>query len=184
MILPLLRRISLWSRKTGTEDMMKETGTMKKRFAGLMTLLTLVALLAVGCAETTPPQEESDRPVLPEQEILRPEDAFDLAVRWLNEQYPDIAPAGDAGWQVEDVEPTGPDGEPLVGASCMQFTSDDWIATMDWAVVAPRHLEYHITLKSTPLSWYWEGSVMGADGAITEKTPMQELSEATGQAQA
>ena len=144
----------------------------------LASILALVAIVAAGCVQATPPQEESGGQE-PEQVILGPEDAFDLAVRWLNEQYPDIAPAGDAEWQVEDVAPTGPNGEPLVGASYRRFTSDNWIATMHWAVVAPQHLEYHITLKSTPPGWYWEGSVMGADGAITEKTPMQEMSEAT-----
>ncbi|MBN1856078.1 MAG: hypothetical protein JW846_03895 [Dehalococcoidia bacterium] len=154
---------------------------MKKRLVALMSLVALVALPAVGCVEASPPQEESGGQE-PEQVILSPEDAFDLAVRWLNEQYPDIAPAGDAGWQVEDVTLTGPNGEPIVGASTRQFTSDNWIATMQWAVVAPQYLEYRITLKSMALGWYWSGSVLGQDGLVTEIMPMQEMSQASSQA--
>ena len=152
---------------------------MKKRLAGLTSILALVAFVAVGCAEATPPQEESGGQE-PEQVILSPEDAFDLAMRWLNEQYPDIAPAGDAEWEVDDVTPTGPEGKQLVGASYRRFRSDDWVATVQWAVVAPQHLEYRITLKRVSLDkpgWYWKGSVKATDGVVAEEVALTEMSE-------
>jgi hypothetical protein len=150
---------------------------MTKKLAGLTTsLLVLVVLLAAGCAEATPSQEESGGQG-PEEVVLGPEDAFDLAVRWLNERYPDIAPPGDAGWRVEDVVTTGPGGEPIVGTSQKRIVSDDWEATVSWAVVAPQYLTYDIALNSRTLGWYWRGSVKGQGGVVTEQTAMQRATE-------
>ncbi len=158
-------------------DMKKETGTMMKKRVGLVTsLLVLAALLAVGCAEEAPPQEESGGQE-PEEVILGPEDAFDIAVGWLQEQYPDAAPESGTSWRVEDVEMTGPDGEPLVGASKKRIMSDDWVAMVSWAVVAPQYLKYEITLKSLTLGWYWQGSVTGEGGVVSEQTAMQRVTE-------
>lgn len=156
---------------------------MKERLLLVVSTLALVATVAVGCVEATPPQEESGGQE-PEQVILSPEDAFDLAVRWLNEQYPDTAPTGDASWQADDVTPTDPEGKPLVGASCRRFRSDDWVAIVQWAVVAPQYLEYHITLKNVSLDkpgWYWKGSVQATDGVVVEEVALTEMSEEASQ---
>ncbi len=152
---------------------------MAKGSVLLTSILAFVAVVAAGCVEATSPEEESGGQE-PEEVVLSTEDAFDLAVRWLNERYPDTAPTGDAGWQVDDVTPTGPEGKPLVGASCRRFRSDDWVAIMQWAVVAPQYIEYHITLKNVSLDkpgWYWEGSVQATNGVVAEKVALTEMSE-------
>ncbi len=141
---------------------------MKKRNVVLIpaALLVIGALLAAGCAGTEPGEV-----------VLEPEGALDVAVGWLQDEYPDRAPGSDISWTVEDVQMTGPNGEPIVGASAKRFVSDEWTARADWPVVAPEHLEYHITLKSPVLGWYWEGSVQGIGGAVMEETPLQQMTE-------
>ncbi len=129
-------------------------------------LLMIGALLVAGCAGTEPGEV-----------VLEPEDALDVAVEWLQDEYPDRAPGSDISWTVEDVEMTGSNGEPIVGAAAKRFVSDDWTARLDWPVVAPDHLEYHIMLKSPVLGWYWQGSVEGIGGAVTEETPIQQMTE-------
>ena len=148
---------------------------MKKRKFLLVptALLMMGAFFVAGCTGTEPGEV-----------VLEPEDALDVAVEWLQDEYPDRAPGSGISWTVEDVEMTGPNGEPIVGASAKRFFSDEWTARLDWPVVAPEHLQYQITLKSPVLGWYWQGSVEGISGAVTEETPMQEMTEQMAQERA
>jgi hypothetical protein len=146
---------------------------MKKRSLFLISVLAIAALVAGGCAAAAPEEEGTE----PEEVLLTPEDALDVAVGWLQNEYPDKAPQSGTSWQVEDVEMTGPGGEPLLGASAKRIVSKDWEAMVTWQVVAPEHMEYHITLKSPTLGWYWQGTVKGLSGTITEQTPMQQMDE-------
>ncbi|MFW6056028.1 MAG: hypothetical protein ACOC9B_01780 [Chloroflexota bacterium] len=135
-----------------------------------LAILMAATLVAGGCV---PPVDGSE----PGEIILEPEDALDAVVDWLQDEYPDRAPGSGISWTAEDVDLTGPNGEPIVGASAKRFVSDEWTARLDWPVVAPEHLEYHVTLKSPVLGWYWQGSVEGIGGAVTEETPLQQMTE-------
>lgn len=146
---------------------------MKKRSMFLISVLAVVALLAGGCGATVPEEEGSE----PEEVMLTAEDALDVAVGWLQGEYPDRAPESGTSWQVEEVEMTGPGGEPVLGASAKRMVSDDWEAMVTWQVVAPEHMEYEITLKSSTFGLYWQGKVTAVDGTVTEQTPMQKINE-------
>ena len=148
---------------------------MKKRLILVVTVLVLVGTAAVGCTEFSGPEEESGGQE-PEGIVLGPEDAFDIAIGWLQEEHPDIAPEAGTPWTSEEMPVTGPKGEPLIGASRMRIYSDEWEAMVYWAVVAPEYLEYVIVLKSPILGWRWTGSVTGLEGEITVEEPMSQMS--------
>ena len=147
---------------------------MMKRRLLLMIALALM-IVSAGCAETPAPQEESEGQE-PEGIILGPEDAFDIAIRWLQEEHPDIAPEAGTSWTSEEMPVFGPNGEPLVGASRIRIYSDDWEGMVHWAVVAPQYLQYVIVLKSDTLGWRWTGSVTGVEGEITIEEPLTQVS--------
>ncbi|MFW6151091.1 MAG: hypothetical protein ACOC6A_06115 [Chloroflexota bacterium] len=139
----------------------------------LVSVLAVITLVAGGCAATVPEEEGTE----PGEVMLTPEDALDVAVGWLQDEYPDRAPQSGTNWQVEEVEMTGPGGEPVVGASAKRIVSDDWVAMVTWQVVAPEHMQYRIVLKSPASGWYWQGTVKAADGEVAEQTPMQQINE-------
>jgi len=146
----------------------------RKLLAGL--LLFALVVVGVGCAQPPDSQEESGGQE-PEQVVLGPQDAFDVAIGSLQRLYPDRAPASGTAWTAEEVPVTGPGGEPLVGASKMRIYSDDWEGMVHWAVVAPQYLEYVIVLRSPTLGWHWQGSVSGVGGEVSEEVPMVEMDE-------
>jgi len=69
----------------------------------------------------------------------------------------------------------GPNGQPLLGAAQKRISSDDWTAYVSWAVVAPDYLVYDIILKSPTTGWYWEGTVRGKGGRLSEEVTMQQM---------
>jgi len=147
---------------------------MMKRFLLLAGALVLVVVPA-ACAETPAPQEEKGGQE-PEGIVLGPEDAFDIAIRRLQEEYRTIVPEEGTAWTSEHMQVTGPDGAPMVGASRMRIYSDDWEGMVYWAEVAPQYLEYVIVLKSPLRGWRWTGSVTGIEGEVVEEEPLAEVS--------
>jgi hypothetical protein len=146
-----------------------------RKHALLVTVVIALLVVPVGCAETSVPQEESGTQE-PEGIVLGPEDAFDIAVGWLQEQYPDSAPEAGTPWSSEEVPVVGPSGEPLVGAAKMRIYSDEWEGMVHWAVVAPQYLQYVIVLKSPTLGWRCMVSVTGLGGEITVEEPLSQVS--------
>ena len=60
-------------------------------------LLFVVTVAGAGCAQPPDSQEESGGQE-PEQVVLGPEDAFDVAIGSLQRLYPDRAPASGTSW--------------------------------------------------------------------------------------
>jgi len=134
-------------------------------------LLVSLGLMASGCSE----EQQGTQP--PPDELQDPRMAFEVAVDWLQTEYPNEAPEEGVSWVMEDVPVLGPSGEPLLGAAEKRFTSDDWVADVTWAVVAPEFLQYEIVLKSSTHGWFWQGSVKALGGEVVEETGMQAMSE-------
>jgi len=153
---------------------------MTRKHVLLLSMAFALVAIPVGCAETPAPQEESGGQE-PERIVLGPEDAFDIAIGWLHDEYPDIAPEAGTPWTSEEMPVIGPGGQPLVGASRMRIYSDDWEGMVHWAVVAPQYLQYVIVLKSPTLGWRWTGSVTGLEGEITVEEPMSQVSAESSQ---
>jgi len=147
---------------------------MGKRVLYLALALALVTG-AVACSETPVPQDEPENQE-PEEVVLSPEDAFDIAVKWLREEYRTIVPEEGTAWTSEEMPVIGPGGDPLVGAAKMHIYSDEWDAMVYWAVVAPQYLEYVIVLKNPLKGWRWTGSVTGIEGEVIEEEPLAEVS--------
>jgi len=142
---------------------------MSKRTMLLTAIVACAALATAGCVA----EEEPTTP--PPPEVLDAEEAFYVAVDWLRGTYGDSAPEDGLSWVVEDVQVLGPDGQPLLGAAETRITSDDWVADVTWAVVAPEYLQYGIVLTSPTLGRFWEGSVKAIGGQVLEEIPLQAM---------
>jgi putative hemolysin len=106
-----------------------------------------------GISETEPePTEEPNAPVdeIPEGAIA----ARDTALAFIREQYGDQAPPADLTWFAEDVTQEG-----LVGASTVQFSAGDWVITIEFPIVAPDAVVYHVAAVNEGTDFRWEGEI-------------------------
>lgn len=147
---------------------------MRRRVMLLVAVLSGVVALAAGCAPGQAPEPTEPAPG-PGGAVLGPEQAFDAALAGIRSAYPDKAPVTGVSWVVEDMVVLGPNGQPLLGAAQKRISSDDWTAYVSWAVVAPDYLVYDIILKSPTTGWYWEGTVRGKGGRLSEEVTMQQM---------
>ncbi len=136
-------------------------------------LLAAAAVLAGGCAPAQPTTQPTTQPTA---DMLTAQQAFNVALTWVEKAYPDEAPAADLSWTSEDVVPRGSDGQPLAGGADTRMTSADWVADITWALVSRELVLYAVTLKSPTLGWYWEGTVRAVGGQVTEDTGLQLMS--------
>ncbi len=102
-------------------------------------------------------------------------EAQDTVLTYLRENYAQDAPGEDIEWQEEDVTPPG-----WVGGVFKEFTSDDWTVKVSYAVLPPKNTVYQVTVFSTKLGWYWEGSVK-ANGSLKEVSAFRQMSEEESQ---
>jgi len=138
---------------------------MKKKALFGITMLSVVILLAVSCAEPLPP----------EIRIKDATEARDIVLSYLRDHHPQNAPAEGITWDEKDITP--PD---LVGASTRLFTSDVWEVQVSYPVVLPVNTIYTVTVVRIANGSYWKGQLK-ADGTITETSPFQQMTQETSQ---
>jgi predicted small lipoprotein YifL len=128
---------------------------MVKR-ALLSLLLVVVVAGMAGCGSAGP----ADGPAQAEApaEVVA---ARDAAVTFLREYY-DEAPEGSASWTEESLTPEG-----LVGGSEWQYTAEDWVVRVSYAIVAPEWTVYHVAVSNESTGFEWEGRVDGS-GRVPE----------------
>jgi hypothetical protein len=123
-----------------------EVAKMKK-----ITLLSLVAsamiLTAVSCRATPEPEPEAPAPVLA---------ARDAALTYIRGHYED-APAESLSWTEELMTP-----EDLPGGRIWQYTAEDWVVTISYAVSEPEWLVYWVAVANPSTGLEWEGRVDGS----------------------
>lgn len=128
---------------------------MVKR-ALLSLLLVVVVAGVVGCGSSVPPEAsaEAEAPA----EVIA---ARDAAVVFVREHF-DEAPGGSVSWTEESLTPEG-----LVGGSEWQYTAEDWVVKVSYAVVAPEWTVYHVAVSNQSTGFQWEGRVDGS-GRVPE----------------
>ncbi len=142
---------------------------ISKRLVPLAAMLAAIAVVVAGCTAEQPTTATAG-------DMLNAQQAFDVAVTWLHNAYPNEAPAADTTWSVEGMVPYGSDGHPLTGAARTRISSPDWVADVTWALLSREFILYDVTLRSPTLGWYWEGTVKAVGGMVSEETGMQVMS--------
>lgn len=154
---------------------------MKTRI-GLFLLLTLALALCASCVQPTPeaatativptatatsaPTETplpTDTPAPEVEEIPEGVGLARLAaLRHVREQYPTHAPTSDLVGEVANVTPPQ-----LLGSSTYQYHTGDWTMDVQFPIVAPNMVIYHVTLANALTGFRWEGEVK-PNGAVRE----------------
>ena len=88
--------------------------------------------------------------------------ARDAALSYVSEHYAEQAPPADLTWEGGRATPEG-----LVGGETFQYTTDDWVVTITYPVVAPENVVYHIVVANPTTGFQWEGE-LDADRHLTE----------------
>jgi len=91
--------------------------------------------------------------------------ARDAAMAYVGQNYdiwPADAPVPDMVWTEEDITEEG-----LVGSSTFRYTTDEWVVTVSFPIVAPDATVYRILIENTATGFRWEGEV-DASGQVTE----------------
>ena len=99
--------------------------------------------------------------------------AIDTALSYLRKQQVPAVPAENTKWQEKTIYSTEPED---YGITSKLLTSDDWLIEVFQGVAPLSNTVYRITLFSTRLNYYWQGSVR-ADGSITEAKAFRLLPE-------
>jgi len=113
-------------------------------------------------------------------EVRSAAEAKDVALDYLRENDAQNAPSSDIVWQEEDVTPKDQYGHPVPGAVHKEFTSDEWMIKVIYAVLPPESTVYQITVSSIKLGWHWKGTVE-FDGSVTELTAFKQMSKEESQ---
>jgi hypothetical protein len=96
-------------------------------------------------------------------EILGPEQARDIAVEYVEANYPELADEEHGGWEMESLTPEG-----LLGFSRLQYTSEGWTVEVSFPVVWKPIYSVDITVDTEPV-FEWTGSVE-QDGSVSPDT--------------
>ncbi|MBL7184080.1 MAG: hypothetical protein ISS50_06485 [Anaerolineae bacterium] len=88
--------------------------------------------------------------------------ARDAALAFVRERYGDQAPTSELSWMEELATP-----ELMVGAINYRFTAEDWVVTVDTAVVPPERRVYRTSVSNPTTGFWWEGRI-DAQGRMTE----------------
>ena len=104
--------------------------------------------------------DEMNQEMLDDPEILSMEEALNIVVAYLNEEYPEaetlqITPE----WGIANLTP-----ENLLGSTTIEYSGDDWTITINYAVVWKP--TYSFTLENTS-GFTWSGTV-DQSGVVTE----------------
>lgn len=140
----------------------------RARFYWVVVVLGLVALLMGACARETGLAVKSAA------------EAKEAALTYLRGHEPENAPGAGIVWQEEDVTPKDESGHPVPGGVHREFTSDEWLVKVFYAVLPPERTVYRVTVSSIGLGWYWQGSVE-ADGTVAEVSPFRQMSQEESQ---
>jgi hypothetical protein len=135
----------------------------------VVVLCAIVLLRLAACTTGLNPTPEPTQVPLPDdlqgnnmqtEETANPlvTDAVNAAINHLIESDP---PAGNGAelpsqidWQIENQTPPG-----LVGAVTQVFRGGGWEVTVEYPVVAPENMLYHITIRNTTTGYTWEGTL-------------------------
>ncbi len=98
-----------------------------------------------------------------ETEILGPEQARDIAVEYVEANYPELADEEHGAWEMENLTPEG-----LLGFSRLQYTSEGWTVEVSFPVVWKPVYSVEITVDAEPV-FRWMGSV-DQDGSVISVT--------------
>jgi hypothetical protein len=96
-------------------------------------------------------------------EILGPEQARDIAVEYVEANYPELSVEAPGAWEMENLTPEG-----LLGFSRLQYTSEGWIVEVSFPVVWKSTYAVEITVDAEHV-FTWTGSVE-QDGSVTPVT--------------
>lgn len=96
-------------------------------------------------------------------ELLPPEEARDLAVRYVVEHHPELGVEAPHVWEAEELTP-----EDLLGFSKTRYTSGVWTVNISHPVVWKPVYSVEITVDADPV-FEWVGSV-GQDSSVTPET--------------
>jgi len=88
--------------------------------------------------------------------------ARDAALTSIIENYPDDSPSPDLTWEGGRTTPEG-----LIGSETFQYTSDDWMVTISYPVVAPEEVVYQIMVENPTTGFQWQG-MLDAEGYLIE----------------
>ncbi|MGC9360920.1 MAG: NADase-type glycan-binding domain-containing protein [Anaerolineae bacterium] len=89
-------------------------------------------------------------------------DALLRVLTYLQQSYPDDAPAEDLAWIEERATPEG-----IVGATTYHYLAGDWIAEVTYPITAPGSVVYAVGLSNQATGYAWRGEVH-PDGSLVE----------------
>jgi hypothetical protein len=118
-------------------------------------LVLAVSLVLAACAPTS----GLDPNFTPPEEI---QTALDAAISYVQQQYPDQAPAADLTWAGANITPEG-----LVGSVTYAFESGDFHVEINHCVCAPEDIEYHVDMTNEQTGFAWSG-VVTPSGEVRE----------------
>jgi len=150
---------------------------MVKR-ALLSLLLVVMVASMVGCGGSAVPKVSAQGKAPAEVVAAR-----DAAVVFVREHY-DHAPQDAVTWTEEKLTPEG-----LVGGVTWQYSAEDWVITVAYAVVAPEWTVYRVEMSNESTGFTWEGRVDGSgrvpeapeDALLARDTALLYVSEQYGQ---
>ena len=88
--------------------------------------------------------------------------ARDSALAYVSEHHGEQAPPAGLTWTAEDATPEG-----LIGGISYRFTAEEWVVTVDTAVVPPEMRVYRTSVSNPSTGFWWEGRI-DAQGQGTE----------------
>jgi hypothetical protein len=88
--------------------------------------------------------------------------AREAALAYIQENYPDLAPAKNLPWSFKNITPEG-----LVGSSSFEYSTATWTITIHAPVVAPDDVIYDLEVVNEASTFRWTGRV-DANGQVTE----------------
>lgn len=129
---------------------------MMKKMVLLCMLASALALSVVSCAglpvTETPSAPEASAQILA---------ARDAALTYIREHFPE-APAESLSWVEERLTP-----EDVPGGATWQYTAEDWVVTVSYAVLPPEWTVYRVSVTNESTGLDWEGRV-DASGRVPE----------------
>jgi len=91
-------------------------------------------------------------------------DALLRVLTYLQQSYPDDAPAEGLAWLEERATPEG-----IIGATTYRYLAGDWIAEVSYPITAPSEVVYTVGLANEETGYAWRGEVH-PDGSLVELT--------------
>jgi len=89
--------------------------------------------------------------------------AREAALVYLSERYGEQAPPLGLAWAEEYTTP-----ERLVGSATFEFTFEDWVVTVTYAILPPERTVYQVVVTNRATGFQWEGKV-DATGQVMEQ---------------